>query len=142
MPEEPRQRIGSSATFFLLLTAILFDGIQFLAFFIPGVNIVVEFLVTTVALVVFGIWFAILGVNYFSGSNLGTKVAAMFGGTVIELVPLLDALPGITLSVWGIIWATKKEDAAKREEYSKKLEEVRQIQIAQQAALENAYQEV
>lgn len=112
MAEEPRQRIGFVATFFLLLTAGLFDGVQFLVLFIPGIDVVVEFFVTVIALAVFGVWFAILGVNYFSGEQQGAKVIAMFSSSVVELVPLLDALPGITLGVWGVISAIKKEDVA------------------------------
>ncbi len=128
MPEEPKMRIGFVATLLLLVVAFILDALQFLLLFIPGLNVVFEFLITVIALAVFGIWFLILGVNYFSGDRTGAKVISMLSSSVVELVPLLDALPGITLGVWGIISATKKEDSAKKIAYTESLKNSEQQQ--------------
>ncbi len=63
-----------------------------------------------VAFIVFGFWFFFLKVNYL-GRNAAVKMLYSLGAVVIEIIPLLDALPGITLAVVGLIVQTRMEDA-------------------------------
>ncbi len=139
MPEEPKMRIGFVATSLLLVVALTLDALQFLLLFIPGLDVVFDFFIGVIAIIVFGVWFAILGVNYFSGDRTGAKLLSMVGSSVVELVPLLDALPGITLGVWGIIYAVQKEDAAKKIAYEESVKKNLRQQRGQRWARPEEY---
>jgi hypothetical protein len=103
-------RISGITAFFLISTAVLFDAAQFLVAFIPFVDIVLDWLLGAFAACVFGVWFLVLGVNYFQGKKALAKIITMFSSVVIELVPIVDALPAITLGVVTLIFLTWAED--------------------------------
>ncbi len=145
MDDGPTYRITGVSMFFMYSVAIMMDALQglftFLVFTAPFAE-----LVTFIAAPLFGLWFLIMGVSFFSGKSATSKVLSALGSTVIELVPFLDALPGITIGVYGVISASRKEDREKYEEQRKKLEaeaienarRVRRQQLIQQAANDNA----
>lgn len=103
-------RISTTTAFFMIVVAVLLDLIQFV-FTLFVITSLLSELVTFFALCVFGVWFAILGVNYFSGKKVGLKLASVFTSAIVELVPLIDGLPAITAGVVGIIVSVRKEDA-------------------------------
>jgi hypothetical protein len=113
MANIPKQRISVVTGIFMIAIAFIIDAAQFLVVFIPGVDVVLDFFLGILAIMIFGVWFFLLGVNYFSGSKSGTKLATMLTTAIIEAVPLVDALPGLTLGISTLIWATRKEDAEK-----------------------------
>jgi hypothetical protein len=138
--EGPEERIGQMTKYMLLTVAILFDGAQFLVAFIPVFDVIADFILGITAIFIFGVWFMLLGVSYFSGSKSGSKITNMVATSVVELVPLLDALPGITIGVWNIISATRQEDKEKIAQFqaqiatqTKRTGDDRRRAIAQQA---------
>ena len=111
MADIPRQRISFVTAILLLATAVLIYGTQALVLFIPGVDVVLDFILGIFGDMIFGIWFFLLGVNYFSGTKSLPKLTALFSTAIIETVPLLNALPALPLGVATLIWAVRKEDA-------------------------------
>ena len=113
MDDSPKRRISIVTTIIMMAVAIIIWGAQVLVAFIPGVDVVLDFILGIFADAVFGVWFFLLGVNYFGGNKSGTKLAALFTTAIVETVPLLDALPALPLGVATLIWAIRKEDAEK-----------------------------
>lgn len=112
-----KQRINIVVAFFMMVVAVLFDLAQFLISFfhvIPvagnAIAVVFTWFLSIVSAFSFGLWFALLGVSYF-GKNSGKKLAIVLGSTVAELVPIINALPAISLGVFLLILQTKLEDA-------------------------------
>lgn len=129
-PKREKARVGNLSAGFIVGLAIIFDLIQILVSFlhvIPFVGnaiaVVVAWFVAVVALLIFGLWFWWLGVNYFTGKRAGLKLLAVFGTFVIELVPLVDALPAITAGVVLVIIASRVEDFVGDEKAIKQLSE-------------------
>lgn len=94
---------------FMIATALIFDAVQVLltisVFLIP-----LSWLVTGLSITIFGVWFAVLGVNYMSGRKAGIKMLSALTATVGELVPVINALPAFTAGVVMIIISTRLED--------------------------------
>lgn len=115
MADAPKQRISTVSAILMIMVAVIIDVAQFFVAFIPGVDVVLDFMLGVLGIFIFGIWFMFKGVNYFSGSKSGTKLASIFGTAIIELIPLVDALPGTTIGVATLIYATRAEDKEKIE---------------------------
>jgi len=108
----PRKRIGALTAGLLFGIAGLLDIIQFFVTFIPFVDVILDWFIAVIGLITFGIWFAMLDVNYFQGKKAAGKIAAVFGTAIVEMVPILDALPAITLGVLTVVFLTWNEDKA------------------------------
>jgi|CXWL01.1.fsa_nt_gi hypothetical protein len=128
-------RVGNITAFFMILIAFVLDLVQFLFVWIPGVDVVVGYLAAFFALCGFGVWFAVLRVNYFSGKRSGAKVLSLFTGTAVELIPIIDALPAITAGVIGIIVSSRSEDAleSKTVALSRKPSKTQRVQKVQES---------
>lgn len=86
-------------------TALLFDGIQaFLTFILIGVF--VNWIITIWAYLTFFLWFSFLGIHFMKPANF----TSLNGGLIVELIPLLNALPTWTLAVTIIIAKATAED--------------------------------
>jgi hypothetical protein len=94
----------------MLALALVFDGLQALVTLVPVLGQALSIMLTIIAVTSFGLWFAIKGVSYFSGRKAGLKIAATLGSTVAELIPFIQALPAISLSVLVVIMASRLED--------------------------------
>ncbi|MEO6536429.1 MAG: hypothetical protein ABIT47_01945 [Candidatus Paceibacterota bacterium] len=105
-------RIGLISGGFMIMTAIVLDCVQVLLAF-TGVLVLASDLITFIAAPTFGIWFLMMRVNYFGGKKAMVKVTSMLTTLVVELVPIVDALPGITMGVVTVIFATRSEDRQK-----------------------------
>lgn len=105
-------RIGPVTMFFMLACALIADCLQFLVQFIPGVGQVIGWIIAFLAGGFFFMWFYMLGVSYFSGKKSFAKISAVLGMSVVELVPLVDALPALTVGVLAIILSSRAEDTA------------------------------
>lgn len=103
-----KKTIGNIAGGLMVLLALIVDGLQF---FLTGLLILIpfSFFVTILSLTTFGVWFAVCGVNYFSGG--GKKFLTVVATTITELAPLITAIPATTAGVLGIIIQTRIEDA-------------------------------
>lgn len=94
----------------MVFIAVILDIIQFFISLIPLIGFIVAPCIGLIALVFFGIWFGLLGVNYFGGRKAHLKIIAALGASASELIPLFDMLPAITLGVLVIIFAVWLED--------------------------------
>lgn len=96
----------------MLGTAFLLDCFQFFLNLlpIPVIGWVLSMFVGMAALCIFAVWFLVLGVGLFGGRKAGVKMASAILAPVIEIIPLVGALPGTTLGVLGIIIASRLED--------------------------------
>ena len=106
---EKKRRIGTITAVFMVTLAVIIDLVQFLlnlTVFLALASLYLTFLAASI----FGIWFALLGVSYFSGKKSGLKMIAAIGGLFTELVPFINALPATTVSVIAVILISKVED--------------------------------
>jgi hypothetical protein len=100
-----KHSITTTTKILMVGTAIFFDVVQLLVNFIPGIGQVLAVLVNIFAQMTFWLWFTMKGVKYNSGKRLG----AFLGGFLLELIPILDALPGITIEVVAILGTLEAE---------------------------------
>lgn len=114
----PRMRVGNLMGGALIALAFLFDLIQFLVSFlhvVPWVGNAIAFVValfiTCFAYITFGIWFALLRVNYFTGKQAALKILTLIGTLGLELIPLIDTLPAITAGVITMVLVSRLEDS-------------------------------
>lgn len=117
--DTPKIRINFWTTSLLVGFALIIDLVQFLVSFlhvIPWAGNAVAFVVGTflsfVAYISLGVWFALLGINYFSGKRAALKILTLLATFGIELIPLLNAIPAITAGVVTMIIVSRIEDAA------------------------------
>ena len=98
-PAKKEPRISSTQASLLVGTAVIFDLISF----IPAIG---QALSLVGSVVVFSIWFLILRVPLVSPKKLVTWATA----GLVEAIPLISALPGITTGVILMIAITRTED--------------------------------
>lgn len=94
----------------MVFMAVILDVIQFFISMLPLIGLIVSSAIALIALVFFGIWFGLLGVNYFGGRKAHLKIIAALGASASELIPIFNMLPAITTSVLVIIFAVWLED--------------------------------
>jgi hypothetical protein len=105
-----RNRISNGVALLLISFAVTIDGLEFFLTFLPLLGQAINLLLSVFAFCALGLWFALLGVNYFGGKKAGLKAATLFAVPVIEMVPLVSALPALTAGVVILIMATWSED--------------------------------
>lgn len=127
----------------MIIVAVVFDGLQFfLSFFhvVPwagsALATVANVFIAFLAYIIFGLWFASLNVNFFGGKRAAVKLLAVFGTLVIEILPLIDALPAILAGVMTMIAATRIEDTIGNKETLEKMQRERAAREAQAQTLE------
>lgn len=96
--DKPRSRIDNTTASFMIVVALIFDLLNW----IPFVNIVIAI----IAWLIFGLWFYIKGVGFLNPRRLATAA----GGFLIEVIPLLAWLPGLTTAIIITIIMVKSED--------------------------------
>ncbi|MES2225500.1 MAG: hypothetical protein V4480_01690 [Patescibacteria group bacterium] len=94
---------------FLVGIAFILDCFQFLLD-LTVLGAPFAFLVGFLASCFFFVAFGVMRVNFFAGRHAGIIIATAFISLVIELVPFLDALPGITIGVITVIYYSRKRD--------------------------------
>ncbi len=92
----------------MISTALFFDAFQAVIQLIPGLGQILASLVGIYALLTFWLWFRLHGIKFSTPKRAGT----MGGGFLIELIPLLNALPAWTLAVALIIADLRVKEAA------------------------------
>lgn len=115
--EAPRMRVSVLTALFMMIVALLFDMLQFFVSFLHALPvignaaaIVFTWFLGVIATISFALWFTLLGVSYF-GKNSTKKLTVVIGATVAEMVPIINALPAITLGVAAIILIARSEDS-------------------------------
>ncbi|MBU6323651.1 MAG: hypothetical protein KGI41_03315 [Patescibacteria group bacterium] len=126
MKEEKRERISLVTAGFMTGIALLLDAFQAIVSIAMGVTaaatagvgatvgvpimFLTDWMVDMVAGVGFWVWFLLCDVNL-NGKNAGAIITNTVLSAVIEAVPLLDVLPGITFGVVRTILLVRAEDA-------------------------------
>lgn len=102
--------ISNFSAVLMVAVAVIFDLLQFflnLLHFIPAIGNAVAFVTTSILTIIawltFYIWFKTKGVTF----NTSKRMLSLGGGFLIELIPILNALPAWTLSVVIIIGSTR-----------------------------------
>ncbi len=136
-------RIPSVIAGLMISVAIVFDLLGFGLAFIPVAGWLIASAIGVVAFLTFFLWFNFRGVSY-----NGTRKIALSGiGFLLELVPLLNALPAWTISTSLMILVVKGEDLASNKTVSiktsadsaQKKTQIQQKARARQAANEESY---
>jgi len=111
---EKRERIGPTQGVFMIGVAGLFDFLQGILN-IAIIGVILSSFVSIVAWLTFFLWFKLNGVSFFdSGAR---KLIVYYGGSFLELFPLLNTLPIWTITVSLMVAIVRAEDFA----YNKKL---------------------
>ena len=103
--KKKKQRINAVTAGFMITVALLYDGVQFALVWI-GIGFLVNWLISVCAWLTFFFWFKSKGVSYAKPKNVLTAGVAL----LLEIIPVLNALPALTLSVLALIVITKSED--------------------------------
>jgi hypothetical protein len=112
MGAQKNKRISGGTKIIMLVFAFFLDLIELiLAALIAGIFI--NRLITIFEYFIYWFWFKIKGVSFSSNAKMGRR----FGGTaILEMIPVVGALPGFTLGVYMTIKEVEKED---KENYQK-----------------------
>lgn len=105
-----RERISPGSAFLLISSALFIDGAIFLAslldYILPSVGSIIAFLSSMLAYFIFGIVFVSKRV-----SLMTPKTAKRFFGTaLIEMIPIVNYLPGLSFFVLRTVAVVRKED--------------------------------
>lgn len=106
MESTPTQRIPNDVKAQMLVVAGLFDLTNAAVNLIPFLGQVFSVLISIIGYCLFGLWFMKRGVGFVDPR----KAASFFGSGIIEAIPLLNILPGLTLGVFLTILVLQLED--------------------------------
>jgi hypothetical protein len=98
-------QITNTTKMLMLGVAMFFDASQFVINFLPVLGQVLSIFIGIFAQMTFWLWFKIKGVSY----NSSKRLAAFATGFIVGLVPILDALPELTLEVAMILGTLEAE---------------------------------
>lgn len=108
---EKKRTIGNVTAGLMVVTALLFDGVQALltmsVFLIPF-----ALFFTILSTIIFGLWFLLLGA--YSGKGAEKRLAMTALATIVEFIPLINALPAVTASVVVNIMLSRGADVRAR----------------------------
>lgn len=100
--EKPKSSLPGGTITLMMVTAGITDAVQaFLLLFAIGA--VLNTFITVFMICVFFLWFLMHGVSFITPKRFG----AMFAGSIVELVPALNAIPTWTATVGYIIATTR-----------------------------------
>lgn len=103
-----QHKVGNVTAGFMLALALLIDGIQFLLA-LTAIGSIVGSVMAPLAAFGFWLWFALLGVK-FTGPGAARKALTGLGSLVAEFIPLINALPAVTLGVAATILIERIEE--------------------------------
>ena len=105
----PKERIDSSTGLFMVITALWFDFLQIaLGIF--------ALLVTPFMWLTFFVWLKLHKVTI--GDSV-KRIALMFGGFLVELIPIVNILPAWNLMIFITVLLVQRSDKKKIEEFYK-----------------------
>ncbi|MEQ1561335.1 MAG: hypothetical protein ABL899_01270 [Nitrospira sp.] len=100
---DDNEEIGDIQSIMLISTAVFFDICQALADFIPFAGWIAGVFVNIFAFLTFYVWLKMLGMSFVNPKRAGI----MGGGFLIEMIPIVNALPAWTFAVVTLIGTTK-----------------------------------
>lgn len=104
-----KDKINLGVAFLLVAVALILDGIQFLLT-LTVIGSIASPILTVFAWTLFFIWFAMLGVNYFDKDG-AVRLFTALASIVTEMIPVINALPAITLGVVALIYQHNRKVA-------------------------------
>lgn len=117
--EPPKERISSSTGNLMVATALGLDLFQGIIAAIPLAGILIsDLIINPIIIAIFWVWFISHKVHF--GNNL-RRLALMWGGFFLELIPILNILPIWTLTIFMTVLIVRKKDKKKIEEFYKNL---------------------
>ena len=126
-----KYRVGTFGAVLLTATALILDGLQFILTFIPVIGQAISIFISMLAAAFFGVFFFVFfRVNYFEGNKALAKIGTIITTTVVEFVPLVQALPAITLGVLSIIIFSRMEDRVNEKKRARDLKKQQQTALA------------
>lgn len=129
-----KYRISKTTGALMIGTALLIDTFEFFLTAL-AIGAIANWATWVVSWIIFPMWFLIKGASYTKNKKLGMGALV---GMAIGLIPIINALPELTLVIWLNIMAVRKEDEekfAKRvSEERKQLKLVSKVQRFKQAA--------
>lgn len=99
-------RISKTTGILMLIVAVFFDLLNAGVNLIPVAGQIMAELITIFAYCCLWFWFSLKGVSLVSKK----RAFRFFGASIIEIIPILNVLPGITLSVFLTIAQVQLED--------------------------------
>jgi len=96
-------RISNTQKIFMISVAILLDLLQMVLFF----TVILQHLIGFAGLVIFSLWFLIIGTVFSRFKRAGVFFAAALTETA---VPFANLFPLLTFSVWWTIRDTQRSD--------------------------------
>ncbi|MEY4602310.1 MAG: hypothetical protein RL292_251 [Candidatus Parcubacteria bacterium] len=127
--EKPKSSLPKGTIVLMLVTAGIIDAVQaFLLLFAIGA--VLNTFISIFMVFVFFLWFMMHGVSFVSPKRL----MGMGGGFLVELIPVLDALPAWTGAVLYTISTTKIAEVAEKVPGGKVISQVVQAKSGKKAA--------
>lgn len=126
--------ISTPMALFMVMVAVSFDLIQFIATFFHVLNVfdvvpvlgwaigffgsalafIIPWFIGIFSQMIFYMWFLLLGAN--TDRNFATRFFIYAGTIVVELVPIIDMLPAITFGVVALILLSRAEDLFEKEQ--------------------------
>lgn len=103
-----RKEISNITMVLMVATAVAYDIVQFLFNFIPFIGWIISWVIFIFAFMTFYVWFKIYGRNFMTPK----RAVAMGAGVIIEMIPILNSLPGWTIAVLFLIGIEKAEKLA------------------------------
>lgn len=88
--------INQTTKYLMYMTALVFDGVQFIVSFIPIVGQILSILINIFAQMTFALWFYTRGISYFEAKR-GVRVILT---AATELIPIIQVLPALTLQIF------------------------------------------
>jgi hypothetical protein len=111
--EKKRQRIDLLNKVGLIITVLLFEltGLALnLLGFIPVVGQIIAWPITTllgaVSIIIFTVWFMVLGIGFTNPKQIAGGII----GSIVELIPVVNLLPGALIAVLITISVIELED--------------------------------
>lgn len=92
-----------------------------LIFLGPALYTIGSFISVFFGYIFFTVWFFMKGVNIWSFDSTERVGVNLLAG-IIELIPMINILPGITVMVWRHVKISQKEDRVKNTEQAKKIQ--------------------
>lgn len=111
-PENVHYRVSMVSAGFMVAFAFFADIFQVLLT-LTGVLIVVSGIVAFIVGGGISLWLRICGVSFMDGKKGVQKFLTILSTSVVELIPLLDALPTLTIGTIILIRTARAEDVAK-----------------------------
>jgi len=113
--KSPRERIDSSDGKLMTITALGLDFFQGIIGILPIAGpILTSFIINPIIFLIFWIWLKFHGVSI---SDSIQRIAIVFGGFLVELIPVLNILPAWTLTIFLTVTLVQRADKKKIKEF-------------------------